>query len=104
MQSAQWAAQVPLFESQPGFAQTFMPGGRAPRPGELVTLPDHATTLQTIATTTGESFYRGELAARLEAHSTANGGAMRATEQIDALQTLSTDPFRYLIAPRLAAA
>ena len=29
---------------------------------------------------------------------------MRATEQIDALQTLSTDPFRYLIAPRLLAA
>ena len=27
----------------------------------------------------------------------------RATEQIDALHTLSTDPFRYLIAPRLAA-
>ena len=30
-------------------------------------------------------------------------GAMRATEQIDALHTLSTDPFRYLIAPRLLA-
>ena len=29
---------------------------------------------------------------------------MRATEQIDALQTLSTDPYRYLIAPRLLAA
>jgi phospholipid/cholesterol/gamma-HCH transport system permease protein len=29
---------------------------------------------------------------------------MRATEQIDALNTLSTDPFRYLIAPRLLAA
>ena len=28
---------------------------------------------------------------------------MRATEQIDALQTLSTDPYRYLIAPRLTA-
>ena len=33
----QWAAQVPLFESQPGFAEAFMPGGRAPVPGELVT-------------------------------------------------------------------
>jgi phospholipid/cholesterol/gamma-HCH transport system permease protein len=28
---------------------------------------------------------------------------MRATEQIDAMRTLSTDPFRYLIAPRLVA-
>jgi len=31
-------------------------------------------------------------------------GAMRATEQIDAMRTLSTDPFRYLVAPRLLAA
>ena len=29
---------------------------------------------------------------------------MRATEQIDALRTLSTDPFKYLVAPRLLAA
>ena len=74
----QWAAQVPLFASQPGFAETFMPGGRAPSPGELVTLPDHAATLELIATTHGEAFYRGELAAKLEAHASANGGAMRA--------------------------
>ena len=74
----QWAAQAPLFASQAGFAETFMPGGRAPRPGELVTLRDHAATLETIATTNGEAFYRGDLAAKLEAHSSANGGAMRA--------------------------
>jgi gamma-glutamyltranspeptidase / glutathione hydrolase len=73
----QWAAQVPLFESQPGFAEAFMPGGRAPNPGELVRLPDHAVTLEAIAATQGETFYRGELAAKLEAHSSANGGAMR---------------------------
>jgi phospholipid/cholesterol/gamma-HCH transport system permease protein len=29
---------------------------------------------------------------------------MRVTEQIDALRTLSTNPFKYLIAPRLIAA
>ena len=71
-------AQVPLFESQPGFAETFMPEGRAPHAGELVRLPEHAGTLEAIAATNGETFYRGELADRLEAHSTANGGAMRA--------------------------
>src|SRR3984885_15181514 len=42
----QWAAQVPLFESQPGFAETFMPDRRAQNPGELVRLPDHAVTLE----------------------------------------------------------
>ena len=44
------------------------------------------------------------LAGRVSAAIAAEIGAMRATEQIDALQTLSTDPFRYLIAPRLLAA
>jgi gamma-glutamyltranspeptidase / glutathione hydrolase len=78
--AAQWAAQVPLFKSQPGFAEVFLPGGRAPEPGELVTLPDHAATLEKIAATNGEAFYRGELAAKLEAHATANGGVMRASD------------------------
>ncbi|HZC08828.1 MAG TPA: gamma-glutamyltransferase family protein [Mycobacterium sp.] len=76
----QWAAMVPVFESQPGFAEVFMPGGRAPKPGEVVTLPDHATTLQLIASTNGEAFYRGELAAKLEANSAANHGVMRASD------------------------
>jgi gamma-glutamyltranspeptidase/glutathione hydrolase len=76
----QWAAQVPLFETQPGFAEAFLPGGRAPKPGELFRLPEHAATLERIAATGGEAFYRGELASALEAHSAANGGAMRATD------------------------
>ncbi len=76
----QWAAQVPLFESQPGFAETFMPDGRAPRAGELVLLSDHGATLESIAATRGATFYRGDIAAKLEAHSTAHGGAMRASD------------------------
>lgn len=75
--SAQWAAQVPLFSRQPGFAEAFLPGGRAPHPGELFTLPDHAATLEKIAASNGEAFYRGELAEGLEAHAAAHGGAMR---------------------------
>jgi gamma-glutamyltranspeptidase / glutathione hydrolase len=78
--AAQWDAQVPLFKSQPGFAAVFMPGGQAPKPGELITLPDHAATLEKIAATNGEAFYRGELAAKLEAHAMASGGAMRASD------------------------
>ncbi|ASW88981.1 gamma-glutamyltransferase family protein [Mycobacterium marseillense] len=76
----QWAAQVPLFERQPGFAEAFLPGGRAPKPGERFSLPDHAATLEVIAATTGEAFYRGELAAKLEAHASGNGGVLRASD------------------------
>ncbi|OBK33958.1 gamma-glutamyltransferase [Mycobacterium sp. 1245111.1] len=97
----QWAAQVPLFEAQPGFAEAFMPNGRAPHAGELVRLPDHAGTLETIAATNGEAFYRGELAAKLEAHSTANGGAMRASDlaehRADWVGTISLDYRGYTV-------
>jgi len=76
----QWAAQVPLFKDQPGFADAFLPAGRAPKPGELFRFPDHAATLEQIAATNGEAFYRGELAAKIEANASANGGAMRTSD------------------------
>jgi phospholipid/cholesterol/gamma-HCH transport system permease protein len=44
------------------------------------------------------------VAGRVGAAMAAEIGTMRVTEQIDALTTLSTDPFRYLVAPRLIAA
>ena len=44
------------------------------------------------------------LAGRVSAGIAAEIGTMRVTEQIDALTTLSTDPFKYLIAPRVLAA
>lgn len=44
------------------------------------------------------------LAGRVSAGISAEIGAMRVTEQIDALETLSASPFRYLYAPRFLAA
>lgn len=44
------------------------------------------------------------VAGRVSASVAAEIGTMRVTEQIDALTTLSTDPFKYLVAPRLLAA
>jgi phospholipid/cholesterol/gamma-HCH transport system permease protein len=44
------------------------------------------------------------VAGRVGAAMAAEIGTMRVTEQIDALTTLSTNPFKYLIAPRLIAA
>src|SRR5712671_6991917 len=43
------------------------------------------------------------VAGRVGAAMAAEIGTMRVTEQIDALTTLSTNPFKYLIAPRLTA-
>ena len=44
------------------------------------------------------------VAGRVSSAMAAELGTMRVTEQIDALATLRTDPYRYLIAPRLVAA
>jgi gamma-glutamyltranspeptidase/glutathione hydrolase len=99
--AAQWAAQVPELRAQPGFAEAFLPDGRAPAPGERFRLPAHAATLQKIAATTGETFYRGELAETMEAHSAANGGAMLAADlarhHVDWVGTITTDYRGYAI-------
>src|ERR1700719_1354370 len=44
------------------------------------------------------------VAGRVGAAMAAEIGTMRVTEQIDALTTLSTDPYKYLVVPRLIAA
>jgi len=71
-----WGRQIPALQSQPGFAQAFMPFGRAPAPGERFVFAQAGATLRQIAATRGESFYRGEIAAALAAHAQANGGQM----------------------------
>ena len=74
--SEKWGRQVPLLKDQPGFADAFMPRGRAPEPGERFVFKAAGATLRQIALTKGETFYRGEIAEKLVAHSSANGGSM----------------------------
>jgi gamma-glutamyltranspeptidase / glutathione hydrolase len=75
-----WSAAVPLLDQQPGYAQAFMPKGRAPKVGELFRFTEAARTLRLIAQTRGEAFYRGEVAAAAAKHASANGGAMTADD------------------------
>lgn len=56
---------------------TFAPQGVAPKAGELVCLKDHANTLEEIANTKAESFYRGALAEKIDAFSRKTGGFLR---------------------------
>jgi len=74
--SDKWGRQVPFLKDQPGFAEAFMPRGRAPEPGERFIFAAAGATLRKIAATKGEAFYRGEVAEMLVAHSKANGGSM----------------------------
>ena len=71
-----WAEAAETYRDFEPFAATFLPGGRAPRPGEIFRCPDMAHTLQEIAATRGESFYRGSLAERIAADAAAHGAAL----------------------------
>ena len=71
-----WAAAANELSAQPGYAQAFMPEGRAPKVGEHFRFPDAAYTLRRIAATKGRDFYEGELAERIAAFSKECGGAM----------------------------
>lgn len=74
------AAAVAELTSQPGFAQAFLPKGRAPEVGELFKFPDAARTLRLIAQTRGQAFYQGEVAAAVEAFARQTGGAITAAD------------------------
>ena len=71
-----WAAAADELREQPGYAQAFLPNGRAPAPGEHFRIPDAAYTLRRIAESRGRDFYEGELAEKIAAFSKECGGAM----------------------------
>ena len=71
------AAALPEITSQPGFAEAFLPFGRAPEVGERFVLPAAARSLRLIADSGGEDFYRGEIARAISSHSVNSGGSLR---------------------------
>src|SRR5689334_6720496 len=52
-----WQSVGPKLEDQPGFRQAFLPGGHAPRTGEVFRDPDLAASLQLIASHGRDGFY-----------------------------------------------
>ena len=72
--AAKWLQTSDLYHDFPDFAAAFLPGGRAPHPGELFRPQGLAETLKMIAETHGESLYRGELASRIVSCSRKTGG------------------------------
>jgi gamma-glutamyltranspeptidase/glutathione hydrolase len=61
--------------ASPSSPWTFLPKDRAPHPGERFYCPQQAETLEDIAASKGESFYRGTLAERIALASQADDGA-----------------------------
>ena len=71
-----WAAVVDELQGQPGFAQAFLPWGRAPQVGERFCFPAAARAFKALAATGGEAFYRGEIAQALARFAAQQGGAL----------------------------
>ena len=78
-----WAAATPELRNQPGFAQNFLPWGRAPNVGELFQFPAAAKGLRAIAQSKGQAFYGGEIAQAIERFAAQNGGSITAKDLAD---------------------
>lgn len=75
-----WKNGANLLSDQPGFAETFMPNGRAPRAGELFRNAAQAKTLRLIAESRGDAFYRGVIAEQIAAEAARHGAALGAED------------------------
>lgn len=70
-----WQRAASVMPADLGFAEHFLPHGRAPTAGEAFACPAMAATLHAIAESRGEAFYRGALAAKMVEHAHAHCGA-----------------------------
>jgi len=88
-----WKIAAKKLADQPGFSECFIPNGAAPEIGEIFRNPALADTLELIAKTEGEAFYRGELAEKIIAHCREFGGAMTlddlANHKVDWVETMT---------------
>jgi gamma-glutamyltranspeptidase/glutathione hydrolase len=71
------AASVNARVSYPGFADTYMPNGHMPVKGEVFRNPRLADTLEAIAEGGRDAFYKGDIARRIDAYMTEQGGLLR---------------------------
>jgi gamma-glutamyltranspeptidase/glutathione hydrolase len=69
-----WGLSAPRLEKWAGYKETFMPGGRAPRKGEVFKNPRLADTYERLAKNGRDEFYKGDIAKTIDAFMKKNGG------------------------------
>jgi gamma-glutamyltranspeptidase/glutathione hydrolase len=74
--AAGWANSKKVYAAYPDLLAAFFPNDRAPHAGEIFRHENQARSLELIAKTKGEAFYRGELAEKIIAHAKTTGGLM----------------------------
>jgi gamma-glutamyltranspeptidase/glutathione hydrolase len=75
-----WARNAKLLQKYPGYAEVYMPNGRAPGKGEIFKNPLLANTLSAIADGGRDAFYKGDIARRIESYMRAQGGYLTADD------------------------
>ena len=78
--SMRWQEAGEYYSGFSEFRRCFLKNGCAPAAGELFQYRDQADTLEKIAVSNGEDFYRGELAAKIVAAAKSGGGALSAND------------------------
>ncbi len=78
--AALWARAADTLKDQPGFAEAFLPNGRAPSAGAYFANPAQAKSLEAIAETKGAAFYEGALAEKIAAFASQHGAALTAED------------------------
>lgn len=81
--AAGWAGGARAYQKWPGFKETFMPDGRAPKKGEIFRNPGLARTLGMIAEGGREVFYEGEIAQTIGAFMRKHNGYLSAKDMAD---------------------
>ncbi|MSO82398.1 MAG: gamma-glutamyltransferase [Acidobacteria bacterium] len=76
----QWVAATGRVSQDPAAAAVFLPGGRAPKPGEIFRNPDLANTLEQIARGGRDAFYRGPIGAAIAADMQKRGGFLTSAD------------------------
>jgi gamma-glutamyltranspeptidase/glutathione hydrolase len=72
-----WRLNAPARMEYPGFAETFLPGGRPPAKGDIFRNPRLADTYHRIAEGGRDAFYTGDIARVIDACMTEQGGLLR---------------------------
>jgi gamma-glutamyltranspeptidase / glutathione hydrolase len=72
-----WGRSASVYRRFPGFAETFLIEGRAPKKGDVFRNPRLAATLETIAKGGRDAFYKGTIAKTIDAFMKEQGGFLR---------------------------
>ena len=72
--SGDWQRSAGRLSEWPDSARTYLPGGRAPRPGDVFKNPNLANTYELIARHGRDAFHKGPIAEKIVAFSEDNGG------------------------------